>query len=284
MVSKDSNAALCLAGLRALDMDRYLAVLLSPENARPSLAALYAYNAELARVRDLVRDPLPGEIRLQYWRDLLEGSAHGSTEANPIAAELLGAVEAHRLPRTALAAMSEARIFDLYDDPMESVAAFEGYAGETTSSLIQLASLVLDPQAAGTNAQMAGHAGVAQAVAGTLLLLPGQIARGQLYIPAEILGAVGLDRTSFLEGGDTARIDACIEAFAGFGLDHLARALPDGQKVPETLAAAYLPVALARPVLSAAARKGRRAIEGTLRPAQWRRQFTMMMSMWRRRF
>ena len=47
----------------------------------------------------LLAEPLPGEVRLQYWRDLLEGSAHGETAANPVAAELLRAVQAWRLLR-----------------------------------------------------------------------------------------------------------------------------------------------------------------------------------------
>lgn len=78
-ISSLDNAALCLQALREHDVDRYLASLLSPPEKRRALVALYAYHAELARVRDSVREPLPGEMRLQYWRDLLVGSEHGST-------------------------------------------------------------------------------------------------------------------------------------------------------------------------------------------------------------
>ncbi|MBV2187356.1 MAG: squalene/phytoene synthase family protein, partial [Rhizobium sp.] len=118
-----------MSGLRDLDRDRYLASLLTPAKARGAIAALYAFNAEIARLRDVVREPLPGEVRLQYWRDLLQGSAHGSTEANPVAAALTDAIRTHRLPVPALIGMIEARVFDLYDDPMETTAMFEGYAG-----------------------------------------------------------------------------------------------------------------------------------------------------------
>lgn len=186
--------------LRDSDRDRYLACLLSPEEKRGALAALYAFNAELARIRDLVHEPLPGEVRLQYWHDLLEGSAHGSTAANPVAAALLIAIETHRLPRKTLIDMIEARTFDLYDDPMETRLSLEGYAGETASALIQLASLVLSPEEAARSADAAGHAGVAQAVAGLLLLMPLHRRRGQIYIPLQILSATGLDRDAFLAG------------------------------------------------------------------------------------
>lgn len=268
-----TNQDISLAMLRDTDRDRYLACLLSPEAKRGALAALYAFNAELARIRDLVHEPLPGEIRMQYWRDLLEGNAHGSTEANPLAAALLTAVETHRLPRQTLVNMIEARIFDLYDDPMESRTSLEGYAGETASALIQLASLVLSPEDATKSADAAGHAGVAQAISGMLLLMPLHQRRGQVYIPLEILSATGLDREAFLAGTDKPRISAAVEAFAGLGRDHLAKARASA--LSPVIMPAFLPVALAEPVLVKAQKRGAAVLEGSLQEPQWRRQMRM---------
>jgi 15-cis-phytoene synthase len=270
-----ANEALCLQTLRETDRDRYLAALLTPADRRAAIVALYAYNAELARVRDLVREPLPGEVRLQYWRDLLQGDAHGETAANPVAAELLRAMQTWRLPGTPLVAMADARIFDLYDDPMETTGMFEGYAGETASALIQLASLVLDPQAAEGAADMVGHAGVALAVAGAILLLPIHTARGQVYLPTQILASVGLDRHAFLTAGRDDRVDAAIQAFAGFGLDHLRKARAAG-RLPKSLVPAFLPATLAEPVLKRAAKAGSACLTADIRPPQWRRQLAMM--------
>jgi len=272
-----SNQDLCLATLRDTDRDRYLACLLAPEDRRGALAALYAFNAELARIRDLVHEPLPGEVRMQYWRDLLEGQAHGSSAANPIAAELLAAIELHHLPRQTLIDMIDARIFDLYDDPMETRGTLEGYAGETASALIQLASLVLSPEDARRSADAAGHAGVAQAIAGLLLLMPLHRSRGQLYLPLEILTATGLDRDSFLEGKDTARISASIEAFAGLGREHLAKARAAGNISP-TVFPAFLPVVLAEPVLKRAQVLGANLFDRSFQQPQWRRQMRMALA------
>ena len=272
-----SNQAICLATLRETDRDRYLACLLSPEDRRRSLAALYAFSAELARIRDLVHEPLPGEVRLQYWRDLLEGQSHGSTEANPLAAELLTAIEAHNLPRATLVDMVDARVFDLYDDPMESRNSFEGYAGETASALIQLASLVLSPEKAALSAEAAGHAGVAQAIAGCLLLMPLHQRRGQLYLPLDILAAVGLDRDGFLEGKDVKRIDAAIDAFAGLGLEHLGKARNTG-RIDAQVFPAFLPVALTQAILVQAQRRGSALFARSLQLPQWRRQIRLAMA------
>ncbi|GEO84893.1 phytoene synthase [Ciceribacter naphthalenivorans] len=273
--AKTGGGVLELSGLRETDRDRYLACLLTPADRRDAVAALYAFNAEIARIRDLVREPLPGEVRLQYWRDLLAGAAHGATEANPIAAALLAAIHHHHLPVSALNGMLDARVFDLYDDPMEASAMFEGYAGETAAALIQLASVVLDPEAAAGTATVAGHAGVAQAIAGALLLLPTHRARGQLYLPLEILSAVGLDRDSFLAGQDKVRISAAVEAFAGLGRDHLRKARDAGPP-PRSLVPAYLTVALAEGVLLAAQKRGADVLDAGLRQPQWRRQLRML--------
>lgn len=281
--TEKANFDICLATLRDTDRDRYLACLLSPEDKRGPLAAIYAFGAELARIRDLVREPLPGEVRLQYWRDLLEGQAHGSSEANPLAAALLTTIDRYRLPRATFVAMTEARIFDLYDDPMEDRTALEGYAGETASALIQLASLVLDAETAAKSAEAAGHAGVAQAIAGLLLLMPLHRRRGQTYVPLDLLAATGLDRDTFLAGEDKARIAAAIDAFAGLGLDHLAKARRAASLSRSTFPA-FLPVALAEPVLRKAQRAGASAFDRSLQSPQWLRQLRLMRAAFRQRF
>jgi phytoene synthase len=276
------NLDVCLATLRDTDRDRYLACLLSPADKRNSLAALYAFNAEIARIRDSVREALPGEVRMQWWRDLLEGNAHGDSLSHPVAAALLTAIEQYRLPRPVLANMIEARIFDLYDDLFEDRNALEGYAGETASALIQLASLVLSAEDATASAEAAGHAGVAQAMAGILLLMPLHRRRGQVYIPADMLAAAGLDRETFLEGDDRQRIGIAIELFAAHALDHLEKARR--AKIPRSVFAAYLPVALSGPVILAARKAGVGVFEGELQLSQLRRQWALAKTSFLKRF
>ena len=67
----------CAALVREADRDRYLATLFAPAEHRDALFALYAFNVEIARVRELAREPLPGEIRLQWWREVLSGERDG---------------------------------------------------------------------------------------------------------------------------------------------------------------------------------------------------------------
>ena len=276
------NLDVCLATLRDTDRDRYLACLLSPADKRAALAALYAFNAEIARIRDSVREALPGEVRMQWWRDLLDGNAHGDSQSHPVAAALLLTIEQYRLPRPVLANMIEARIFDLYDDLFVDRNAFEGYAGETASALIQLASLVLSPEDTPASAEAAGHAGVAQAMAGILMLMPLHRRRGQVYIPADMLAAAGLDRETFLEGDDKQRIGIAIEIFATHALDHIEKARR--AKMSRNVFAAYLPVALSGPVIAAARKAGAGVFEGEVQLSQLRRQWLLAKASFLKRF
>jgi phytoene synthase len=264
-----------LEALRAADIDRYLALLLMPEAIQADLATLFLFNAEIAAIRDRIREPLPGEIRLQWWRDVLDGERGGEAEAHPLASSLLEMVARRSLPLSLLTGMCEARVFDLYDDPMPDRTSYEGYAGETASVLLQLSAFLLDSEASAKTSTASGHAGVAQAVAGHLMLLPVSHARGQVFIPGDLLAATGLDRDSLLTGENTAAIGAAVRAFAGYGRDHLAKAREALRDVAPEVRPAYLPVALVEPVFKRAETLGAACLEKSPRPSQLRRQWRL---------
>lgn len=275
-LSEQSRSQL-LASLRESDIDRYLALLLMPDGVRDDLLALFLFNAEIASVRDRVREPLPGEMRLQWWRDMVAGDRTDEAQAHPVGALLLDVIKRRNLPVEPLLAICDARIFDLYDDPMPDRTSYEGYAGETASSLLQMSAFLLDPAAASHTSTASGHAGVAQAVAGHLMLLPISQARGQVFIPGDLLSATGLDRDSFLAGGDQERAANAIRAFAGFGRDHLAKARAALAEVPATVKPAYLPVALVEAVFHRTEKKASACLSESVRLPQWRRQ----LQLWR---
>ena len=69
--------------VREFDRERYLATLFAPASYRDALFALYAFNVEISRVRDLAREAMPGEIRLQWWREILLGERAEEAASNP---------------------------------------------------------------------------------------------------------------------------------------------------------------------------------------------------------
>src|SRR5205807_343340 len=133
-----------------------------------------------------VSEPLLGEIRFQWWRDALEGAA--DAKANPVAAALLDSIARFHLPEAPLLELISARRADLYGDPIQSVDALETYTKTTCANLFRLAALILDGNEAPASFDAALHAGIAY---GMIRALPWHRARGQVFVPAEILQAHG---------------------------------------------------------------------------------------------
>src|SRR4051812_43433227 len=179
--NKDS-AAFCAEQVRSHDFERYASTLFVNADARRALLALYAFNVEISRVRYQVSQPLPGEIRLQWWTDMLAGAGHGGVEGNPVAAELLLAIRSYRLPVEPLSRLIDAHQFDLYNDPMPTMAALEGYINETSAALFSLAARVTGGQSDDID-HLARHGGFAQGIIRVIATLPFDAARRQLFVP-----------------------------------------------------------------------------------------------------
>lgn len=261
----------CADLVRAHDKDRFLAGLFAPEPARRHLYALYAFNVEVSRVRDLVSNPLPGEIRLQWWRDALVDRERGDVQAHPVASALLDTVGRFGLPVQALLNLLDARIFDLYDDPMPSLGDLEGYAGETASALIQVAALVLMDGADPGTHDLAGHAGVAQAITGLLRALPLHAARGQVYLPKDVLERHGASVEDIVARRATPGVLAALEELRETARRHLAEVRAGIGAVPPAAMPAFLPVALVEPYLARLSRPGHDPFKQIADIAAWRR-------------
>src|SRR5258707_4835451 len=156
--------------VREADKDRFLATLFAPADRRGALFALYAFNIEVARVREAARETMAGEVRLQWWRDALDMGT-GEARAHPVAAALLDTMERFALPVAPSVDLIAWRAFDLYDEPMPTLAALEGYAVKTSSARVQIATSILDPPFADMSDAMR-NGGIAYALAGLLRAFP----------------------------------------------------------------------------------------------------------------
>jgi 15-cis-phytoene synthase len=266
--------AYCAELVRAADRDRFLASLFAPAEHRGALQALYAFNVEVARVREAAREPLPGEIRLQWWTEVIGGARGEEAGANPVAAALLAAIERYGLPPAKLTALIEARRFDLYDDPMARIADLEAYARDTASGLLAMAAQILGggaaEQAAAAAEQAADAAGIAYAVAGLLRALPQHAARRQLYVPAEILERHNVEPRNIFARQGSDGLRAALTELQDLARRHLDAARAPLLALPAAALPAYLPIALVRPTLDRLAQDDPFA-PGEIAP--WRRQW-----------
>jgi 15-cis-phytoene synthase len=227
------------------DKDRYLSCLFAPDAVRPHLFALYAFNLEISRIRDVVSEPQIGLVRQQWWLDSIDGIYAGNTQEHPVAVALAAAIMFAKLPKEPLRNLIIAREFDLYDDAMPTLNDLEGYLGETSSSLMQMAALILGKSAA----DVAGLAGVAFGIADVL-----RSAR-KSFLPADMVQGLG--------EAETVK-QLCAHARKRLGE---ARAL---EITPDVLPA-FLPASLTELYLARIERGG------SLHVSQFRRQ----ISLWR---
>ncbi|WP_192177728.1 squalene/phytoene synthase family protein [Mesorhizobium amorphae] len=258
--------------VRAADQVRYVSALYAPADRRDALFSLYAFNAEIAGVRDRIHEPLPGEVRLQWWRDVI--AVEGEVTGNPLADALKATISTHRLPKPAFDNMLEARIFDLYDDPMPSRTDLEGYCGETAAALLQFAAMVLDPVEAPRFAELAGRAGCAQAMTGLLLLLPLHRRRGQCFVPMDVLAAAGSSPEEFVKGDGGPGAQGAVEAMIALAREHLAAFEQGAQALPASLRPAFLPLALTRAYLDRMERHS--PLDGVVRLSALRRHWLLL--------
>jgi phytoene synthase len=238
-------AGFCADLVRSHDFARYAATLFMPTIPRRALLAVYAFNTEISRVRDQVSQPLPGEMRLQWWTDMLAGSGHGGIEGNPVAAELLLAIQDFRLPVEPLQRLIEEHQFDLYNDPMPSMAALEGYVTDTSSALFSLGARIVAWPSEQID-HLARHAGLAQGMAQVIAALPLDAARRQLFVPVQLLESHGSGMEEVCAGKQTQSARAAIDQLIGEARGHLTTAFELLAGVPQEVRPVFLPLALVR--------------------------------------
>ncbi|MDX1716455.1 MAG: phytoene/squalene synthase family protein [Anderseniella sp.] len=265
-----------LSLVREADRDRYLCLLLTPETRRAEISALYAFNAELAQIRERISDPAAGEVRLAWWEQVIDGIYTGDVVNAPVPQGLARAVEAGDIPRHTLLNMIEARRFDLFDDPMPDLNTLEGYLGETASALLQMSALVLAGYDALECAEVSGLAGVASGLTGMLRSLPVHRARGQCYVPVTMLEKQGLQPAHVLAGRDGAAMELVLLELVVHAQRRLSEARRAATRVPEQALAAYLPVSLTEAYLKRLGKARASMLTRVVSRPQWMNQLTLL--------
>jgi 15-cis-phytoene synthase len=238
--------AFCADLVRSHDFARYAATIFVPADVRRALLALYAFNVEIARVRDQVSQALPGEIRLQWWTDMLAGHAHGSAEGNPVAAELMQVIRVGELPVETLSRLIEEHQFDLYNDPMPTMPALEGYLNDTSSALFALAARIAGGPPSPEVDHLARHAGLAQGLVRVIATLAYDASRRQLFLPQQVLAQHGSDLEEIFAGKLTPRVRGAVNQLLAEARRHLDTAHSLLADVPVEVRPVFLPLAVVR--------------------------------------
>ncbi len=226
----------CAGLVQRGDPDRFLAVMASPLDARAQLLPLYAFNLEVARAPWVTQEPLIAEMRLQWWRDVVENAASGAAQAHEVAGPLHELIRDFGLPVAALDRLIAARRWDIHRDPHAGPEALAEYLEDTGAGLMWLAARALGaPDGAETAVRAYGWA---SAAAGYLRAVPELEARGRHPLPqgmgAQDLARLGLERLAEARAARQAVPKAIAPALlAGWQAEGLLRQVVAGRSAPE---------------------------------------------------
>jgi phytoene synthase len=124
---------------------------------RADVVAIYAFDHNLERARTVASNSLIAEIRLTWWREVLdEAFAGGAVRAHPVAIALARAVRRRDVPREPLERMIDARIAVL-DQPRLDLDEASAWAEATGGAASFAAAWVLDTAARTAAATPAGR-------------------------------------------------------------------------------------------------------------------------------
>jgi phytoene synthase len=234
-----ADSAYCLEQVRRFDRDRYLTALFARPPARDDLIALYAFNLEAAKTREVVRESMMGLMRLQWWRDAIADIYAGSGRRHQVVQPLAAAIRRHGLDRALFDRLIDARENDVGEMPPADLPALVAYVDATAGGLGLLAAQILggaDTQAA----QAVRAAWMAWALCGLLRAVPFHARHRRVHLPQDLLVQHGLDLHDVLEQRRPPALARVVHAVAAEARGQLAVGRKLGSTVPRRL----LPVML----------------------------------------
>jgi len=176
----------CRDLVRTNDRERYLVSLFAPAACRPSLWAIYAFNHEIAKTRETVSEPMLGEIRLQWWREAIEGIYADTPREHQVVLALSGAIERGNLPRVQFETLIDARAKDLEDAPFPNIDVYMEYLKQTSAPLHHLALDCLEVENEAVS-DCATKVGTAYALVGILRAAPFFFRQNRIPFPEDLL-------------------------------------------------------------------------------------------------
>ena len=229
----------------AREPDRYFAATLAPAAIRFDLITLAAFAAELTNIPVQVREPLAGEIRLQWWRDALAANGAEAAAGHPVAVPLRAAIARHALPIAILDAVIDSHADTLHGERPADEAALASLMTTREGGLFQLAARIAGGEQHGDIWQIARTAGLAYGISRALVHLPAE--GGRLPIPRSLLSDEAL-----AQAGDTASsLASAIAALGQRARTALSDIAPQLAKMSRAKRLPFLPLAMVRPNLRA---------------------------------
>lgn len=193
----NSSLSYCGKLVRERDPDRFLTSLFAPAGRREDLWALFAFNHEIAKTREVVSETATGQLRLQWWREEIEKLYNGAEPPeNEVLKALKAAVGRHALPRDLFETLIYAREFDLENVPPATIEGFLHYADFTSTPLMKMAVIVTGGDAEYEPVQVVA---VNYALIGLLRAVRFHAGQRRCYLPDDLMKRHGVSQRQLFD-------------------------------------------------------------------------------------
>ena len=219
--------------VRRHDPDRFLTALFAPPDRRQALLTLYAFNHELARAREVASLAPLALIRLQWWREVIEGTPKRHEIATPLTA-LLRDCPGLAADLECIVAVREQEA----ETPAETLDDWRQSARSGGGSLAVAAARLLGA----SHPEIVRDCGAAYAIAGQIRTMRLLAHHGRCLLPTALLTQHGLTPEAAIAEPDHPAVRDILST-----LVHEGQILLSGtQSIPKTIITAALPATLAR--------------------------------------
>ncbi len=178
------SAIHCRDLARRVSPDRALLAELAPLTARPGIWAIASFDWGVARIPDLVSEPMLGAIRRQWWRDAWAEIEAGQPRRHPVVKALAAVHQVTPLPLQAVERYLDAREAE-QDGPPETLVDMQSRAAAVGGGIA-----LLEAAALGRAHATAEAIGTSWVMLGELRALPLRLKHGRHGLPADRAAAL----------------------------------------------------------------------------------------------
>lgn len=199
--------------MQAHDADRYLISMFAPPVCRGDLWALFAFNYEIAKTRDVVSETTLGLIRLQWWRDAIGGIYDGkAVPEHEVLKPLAVAIERYKLPQEHFDKLIYAREFDLEGVSPENMDGLVHYADFTNTPLLCLATQICGID---VSEELIRPVAVNYTLAGLLRATAHNVRQGHVLFPQDLMNKHNVSKDTLFEEGRQDGLASLVEEVVG---------------------------------------------------------------------
>jgi len=263
--------------VKAHDYDRFLVTLFAPATTREDLFALYAFNHEVAKIREAVSEPMLGEIRLQWWREAIDGIYADQPRNHEVVLPLHTAVKRTNIAKEDFIKIIDARAADIYDENPKTLDEFETYLGETSGNLTRIAAQIIGEKDEDV-LSMAYELGQVWGLIGTLRAIRYHISLKKLSLPQDLMDEFNVKKKDIFAMNGNENMQNLIKALcisAHQYLDHIAA---DKKKLSKEMKSLFLLSALSRSYLNSIKKADYNPFEINERATMFPRQCRLFFS------